>query len=195
MTKIRMITLGVISIILLLLGGISVFAATDYSNQVKVVDWELRDASGNALSTTNAPASTAKYQLYVKWELIPDSATLQEGDTFKIPLPQNEVAGTWTVITSAWIDFTDASNVVLGQWRLNGGNIEIKIGSGAEGSNSIGAEFLTGTNAIMNSTSYDGIQNVTLGGISKPIKFLVGNISAIKGDKKYASTTSNNSVR
>ncbi|MDQ0361694.1 hypothetical protein [Breznakia pachnodae] len=168
-----------------------------YTSQVTVNKWDILDANGDPLSTTNTAKSYSYYQYAVEWELTPSGgAVLHENDTFTISLPKNQTAGNWISGTSSWENFTDSSNVILGQWRITGGNVEVQLGENAEGKQSISGQFSTGSRALQNANSAGGVQNVVSGGVTKQIMFEQQTLSAINtNDLKSANSASNSRVQ
>ncbi len=175
----------------------NVVAATDYTDQVVVDDWNILDSSGNPLSETNQAVPFARYQLSVSWSLAPNGGSLlQAGDTFKIALPKNSTSGSWSAVQSAWENFTDSSGTVLGQWRISGSNIEVVLGSNvANSAEIVGAKFVSGANSLRNGNAIGGVQNVTMGNVVKPIGFEKYTLQpAPRADYKAAGSASNSLI-
>ena len=149
-------------------------APVDYSSQVVVNDWNVLSANGNPLSTTNLAIGGERYTLKFNWTLTPPSGTLNEGDTLSFARPFTvETSTQWGVTNFAWSDFSDASGVILGQWRIANNRIEVILGANATDKQSISAEFISGATAVQASGPgiLGGIVNVSFGGIVKPIGF------------------------
>ena len=122
---------------------------------------------------------------------MPSGDVLHEGDNFKLKLPENATIGNWGYENSEFENFPDAS---LGKWRIHDGYIEVILGSSAEGTNSMTASLLTGKRALINTTFKNITQNVTLGDISKLIKFNAPTLLPLHPDQKIAYTTSNSVI-
>ena len=171
-------------------------ASVDYSNEVIVNDWNMLDGTGNPLSTTNLANSGYRYQLKFNWTLTPVSATLNEGDTFSFNSPTMTPNGSWSATNYAWTDFSDASGVVLGQWRIQSNKIEVILGSNATGKQSISAEFISGLTAFFaTANAQGGTFVVSFGGLDKSIGFRNSSMNTLSSnDSKSIATTSNTSA-
>ena len=168
-------------------------APVDYSNQVVVTDWNILDSTGTPLSTTNLGRGNGTYQLKFSWTLSPSSTILNEGDNFSLNIPTSTPSGTWTVTNSAWTNFTDSSNTILGQWRIYNNKVEVVLGSNVTGRQSITAEFITGANALrVTSVTSGATVNVSFGGIVKAIKFTTSTLTPlVLNDQKRVQNISN----
>ncbi|MDQ0362634.1 Ig-like domain-containing protein [Breznakia pachnodae] len=172
-------------------------STTDYTNQVEVIDWDILDDDKNPLNNINEAIPNSRYQLRIDWILnVKNGGLLFEGDTFSINMPKNQTSGEWAVVNTEWENFTDNDDItVLGQWRIHGNKIEVKLNENVEGKQSIKGNFITGNNALYNGTVLGGIQDVKLGDIIKQIKFKQSSLSPISGkDVKQAGTTSNSVI-
>ena len=148
-------------------------APVNYTNEVVVNNWDIFNSAG-PLSTTNPGTSGQGYQLKFNWTLAPSGAVLNEGDTFSINKPINTNGGTWSATDYSWSDFSDASGLVLGQWRISNQKIEVILNANVIGKQTISAEFISGSTAFRASVgSKEEPYNVSFGGIVKPIKFIV----------------------
>lgn len=146
--------------------------AVDYTDQVDIEDWNLVDSNGLPVSQTHAAVPFTFYQYTVSWTLTPNNGEfLHADDTFSISLPLNSIEGSWIASNSEWENFMDASNVVLGQWRIYNNKIEVILTSGAEGKLTINGSFETGKSSIRNGTSRGGMQSVTSGNKTKELLF------------------------
>ncbi len=164
--------------------------AVDYSANVEIIDWEIRDLNGDALSVSNPAIPASSYQLYINWKAVPSAGNVfNEGDTFNISLPVNAVSGEWKAMTTGWTDLNG-----IADWRINGDTkmIEIVLKAGANGFNSIAdAVILTGPSALTNYNPRGLTQTVTIGNISKEIKFngiVLSN--AFRQDRKISVSSS-----
>lgn len=169
----------------------------DYSSQVVVSDWDILDSSGVAISETNPASPENYYQLSGDWTLTINGATLKDGDYFKIALPKNEVSGSWSAVSSAWVDIlADDNSTVLGQWRINSSNVEVQFNSNATGVYTVSGSFLTGSTSLKNSTFLGITQKVIFGGLEKTIAFTQAGSSLLSGNPGIvANHTSNNTIQ
>ena len=172
-------------------------APVDYSSQVNVTSWDVLNSSGVSLSTTNPVSGGTYCQLNFNWTLSPTGATLNEGDFFSIALPVTLPSTAWTAINFNWSDFTDSLGTVLGQWRINGGRIEVELNANVVGKQSISANFISGIGAVRVSTvSSTANYNVSFGGIVKEIRITALGLGTLdSGDAKSVIDISDTTAR
>lgn len=173
-------------------------AENDYSNQVTIVDWDILDTSGNPLSDQNGARNANAYQLSIAWSLnLSDGDVLHEGDTFTIQAPTNASFGSWTLLDSSYVDFVDQNGVIMGQFRMERNQINVVLSDNVEGLSMLSGSFITGTNALRNSTivGEDILQDVQIGEVSKPILFYAVLLAPIPtADAKWSVLTSNSQI-
>ena len=171
--------------------------AADYTEEIQIMDWEIRDSSGTPLSTSNPAMPYRQYQLWLSWKLEPPNGEkLKAGDTFYINLPRNQTTGSWTAANFDWDNFSDGNGVVLGKWRIYSNKIEVILSEEADEKISISCEFLTGASTLSNGTTTASTQNVSIGSITKVITFNRSTLNVLaKYDYKSANKTSNTFIR
>lgn len=168
---------------------------TDYSNQVEIGDWAILDSSGNPLSETNEAVRGGGYQLSFSWSMSPNNGeTLKSGDFLTIKLPTNASFGNWGANNSSYESFSNGATV-LGEWRFNNGKIEVVLNDNVNGNSVINATFTTGKTTLVNQTVTGGIQDVSMGNVTKKIKFRQATLSPLgKNDAKASAGTSNSAI-
>ncbi|MFV0395069.1 MAG: hypothetical protein ACK5LC_11855 [Coprobacillaceae bacterium] len=170
---------------------------TDYTSQVEILDFDILDGSGVSLSEINQPLNGRNYQLLVDWELSPENgATLQENDTFSIPLPTNEIRGNWSAMSSEYTNLTDTTGTItLGQWKIENNKIVVVLGANVNGSYTINGTMTTGKETLKNNNTVTITQKVTMGAISKSITFKGSTLGTMtKEDIKSSGTASNSLI-
>lgn len=169
---------------------------TDYTDDVKITNWDFIDSNGDALSTTNPAKFYKDYQLIISWELVPSGPFLKAGDYFTFPLPKNETSGSWQVVTTDWGELRDSTDTeILGRWRITSAGIEVELTEGSNNKMSITGSLESGTSSFKNATTVDITQNVSIGDSTKEITFNKANLSYLQDyDLKYASGTSNTTI-
>ncbi|MFV0395510.1 MAG: InlB B-repeat-containing protein [Coprobacillaceae bacterium] len=175
---------------------VSAEEGVDYSNQVVIEDWDILDSTGTPLSETNE-VGFSRYQLWVKWSLtLTNGDTLKEGDNFSVRIPKNQSSGSWSALNSDWENFFASDGVtILGQWRIQSNMLEVQLGTEVESTFSISGEFKTGNNALSNGARIGMTQYVTMGQVSKLMKFQQHVLSELSGtDSKSSSTSSNTNI-
>lgn len=187
------------------IGNVSVIEALDSTGvnrdaMVEILDWNINDAEGNALSETNKAKAMGQYQLSITFKLEMESGLLSEGDHFSLPLPKNEVLGAWSSGQSAEEDFMNDSGEIIGKWKISNGRIVVTLTEGVNGSPMITGTLTSGKSAISNSNVQDIVQNVSLIGEKNTITKLIGFearklVAFPTVDVKYSSYPTNNSMR
>lgn len=184
----------------------------DISDHVKVEDWSIYQDINHPLSQTTPAKSGENYTFDFTWSLSGVTG-LQEGDVFKLKLPENEHRGFWSVVSSTPVNFSAKvkidgieKEIVLGQWYWKGIStteytIVVEFGKGVETSGlditSITGVKFTIPESVKNQTviGEDEVQQVTFGGIKKPIKFEKLKEKPNEGyEFKYSPNQSNNNI-
>lgn len=149
---------------------VTISPLANYSSNVTIDDWQLRDENDIPLSEANPARSNQHYDFEFAWSLsLAETEKLQPNDTIVIPFLKNTqwaIEEGWEVFSSDPVAFNaevNGNSISIGTWQVvnSGGNKEIKIvfGTGVTGLNinSItGVEFTLSEKSVSCYTSKGG---------------------------------------
>jgi len=186
MKKIRILTIICFLTLAVLFSLLQPSQATgtprDVSSNVNVTNWSIINHLGQEVSNTIAvygntllsPGIRQGHRLEFTWSLNTGDF-LQGGDFFRIPMPTNALHGEWFAIDNfPAINFNNEQGIHVGQIELRINEIIVTFNDNINGSLSVTGHFSSTSNALqvrnaVHNPSY--IQNVTFGGITRPILF------------------------
>ena len=175
--KVRIFRIVCMSTILFVMFGVMLmfdpsYAIRDVTSSVVVDSFSLTDRHGNIVSTTNDAIFGETYSLSFTFNLaLPGGTLLQNGDSFRLRLPQNEDMTNWQASTSEWSSFYGSgSDVPIGQYRLHLGYVEVELNDAVNDMGSVSATLTTGL-VIRHSVQIGVTQGVNFGGLTKQVTF------------------------